>query len=102
MGNYFKVIETMFWKKVTRVRKGEQTRDEMVNDVNGQVSRDGVDLRMKCAEYFEQVMNAENVVEANINVVALVLMGLDEPAILVEDVQEAVNETKSGMALGLD
>ena len=27
---------------VKRVRKGEQTKDEMVKDVNGQIFRDGV------------------------------------------------------------
>ena len=27
----------MFWKEVKRVRKGEQAREEMVKDVNGQI-----------------------------------------------------------------
>ena len=46
-----------------RVRKSEQTRDEMVKDVNGQMLREGVE------EYFEQVLNVEDVREANVNVV---------------------------------
>ena len=45
----------MFWKDVKQVRKGEQARDEMVNDVNGQIVRDGVEVRRKRTEYFEQV-----------------------------------------------
>ena len=39
------------------MRKGEQARDEMVIDVNGQVLRDGVAVRRKWAEYFQQVLN---------------------------------------------
>ena len=56
----------MFWKEVKRVRKGEQARNEMVKDKNGQILR--VELR-RWAEYFEQVLNVADVREANINVV---------------------------------
>ena len=59
----------MFWKQVKRVRKGEQARDEMVEDVNGQISRDGVEVRRRWAEYFEQVLNMADVRETNINIV---------------------------------
>ena len=48
--------------------KGEQARDEMVKDVNGQIFRDSVELRRRWAEYFEQVLNVADVREANINV----------------------------------
>ena len=58
----------MFWKEAKRVRKGEQAREEMVNDVNGQILRDGVEVRRRWAEYFEQVLNVADVREANINV----------------------------------
>ena len=51
-----------------RVRKGQRARDEMVKDVNGQILRDGVDVRRRWAEYFEQVLNVEDFREANINV----------------------------------
>ena len=44
-------------KEVKRVRKGEQAREEMVRDVNGQILHDGVEVRRRCAEYFEQVLN---------------------------------------------
>ena len=33
-GNDFEGNKKMFWKEVTRVRKGEQARDEMIKDVN--------------------------------------------------------------------
>ena len=32
----------MFWKVVKPVRKGEQARDQMVKDINGQILCDGV------------------------------------------------------------
>ena len=58
------------------------------------------------AEYFEQVLNVADVREANINVVGnfrmLVLGDLNERAILLEEVGEAVNEIKSGKDSGLD
>ena len=41
----------------------------MVKDVNGQMLRDGVEVRRRWAEYFEQVLNVEDVREANVNVV---------------------------------
>ena len=37
LGNNFEGNKTMFWKEVKRVRNGEQTREEMVKDVNGQI-----------------------------------------------------------------
>ena len=81
------------------MRKGEQTREEMVKDINGQILRDGV-------EYFEQVLNVADVREANINVVGNwwmpVLGDMNERAISLEEVGEAVNEIKSGKASGLD
>ena len=36
-------------EKVKRVRKGEQAREEMVKDVNGQILRDGVVVRRRWA-----------------------------------------------------
>ena len=41
----------------------------MVKDVSGQILRDGVEVRRRWAEYFEQVLNVADVREANINVV---------------------------------
>ena len=40
------------------MRKGEQARDEMEKEVNGQILRDGVEVRRRRAEYFEQILNA--------------------------------------------
>ena len=41
----------------------------MVQDVNLQMFRDGVEVSRRWAEYFEQVLNVEDVREVNINVV---------------------------------
>ena len=38
---------------------GDKARDEMVNDMNGQILRDGVEVSRRWAEYFEQVLNVE-------------------------------------------
>ena len=53
----------------------------------------------RCAEYFEQVLNVADIREENINVVGNwrmpVLGYLNEGAISLEEVGEAVNEMKS-------
>ena len=88
------------------MKKGEQARDEMVKDVNCQILRDGGEVRRRWAEYFEQVLNVADVREANINVFgnwwAPMLGGLNDRAISLEEVREAVNEMRSGKAPGLD
>ena len=82
------------------MRKGEQARDEMVKEVNGQILRDGVEVRRRWAEYFEQVLDVVDVREANINVVGNwrmpVLRDLNERAISLEEVWQAMNKMKSG------
>ena len=39
-GNDFEGNKKMSWKEVKQVRKGEQAREEMVKDVNGQILRE--------------------------------------------------------------
>ena len=83
-GNDFKGNKKRFGKEVKRVRKGEQARNKMVKDVNGQILRDGVEVRRRWATYCEQVLNVADVREVNINVVGnrrmLVLGDLNERA----------------------
>ena len=69
IGNDFEGNKKIFWKRVKRVRKGEQEREEIVKDINGQILRHGVEVRRRLAEYFEQVLNVADVRKANINVV---------------------------------
>ena len=59
LGNDFQGIKKMFWRG--------KASDEMVKDVNGQILRNGVELRRRWAEYFEQVLNVEDAMEANMN-----------------------------------
>ena len=67
----------------------------MVKDVNGQILRDGVEVRRRWAEYFEQVLAVADVWEANINAVGNwrmpVLGNLNIRAISLEEVEEAAN-----------
>ena len=106
MGNDFDGNKKMFWRQEKRMRKGEQAREGMVKDVSGQILRDGVEVRRRWAQYFEQVLNVADVREANINVVGNwqmpVLGDLNDRAISLEEVREAVNEMRSGKAPGLD
>ena len=106
LGNDFEGNKKMFWKRVKPVRKGEQARDEMVKDVNDQILLDGVEVRRRLAECFEQVLNVADVREANINVVGNwripVLGDLNERGISSEEVGEAMNDMKSVKAPGLD
>ena len=99
-GNDLEGNKNMFWKEVKRVRKCKQAREEKLKDVNGQILRDGVEVRRRWAEYFEQAVNVADVREANINVVGNwrmpVLGDLNETAISLEEVGVAVNEMKSG------
>ena len=85
--------------------KGELARDKIVKDVNGQILHFGVEVG-RWAEYFEQVLNVADVREANINVVVNwqmpVLGDLNERAIALVKIREAVNEMKSGKAPGMD
>ena len=71
-----------------------------MKDVNGQISSNGVEVN------FEQVLNVADVREENMNVVGnwqMPMLGdLNERAISLEEVWEAVNEMKSGKAPGLD
>ena len=73
---------------------------------NGKIFRNDVEVRMRWAEYFEQVLIVADAGEANINVVGNwrmpVLGDLNERAISLGEVGEAVNEMKSGKAPGLD
>ena len=56
-----RVTKRWFCKGVKLVRKGEQAREEIIKDVNGQILRDGVEVRRRWTEYFEQVLNVADV-----------------------------------------
>ena len=53
LGNDLEGNKRMFWTEVKQVRKGEQAREEMVKDVNGQILSDGVEVGRRWTEYFE-------------------------------------------------
>ena len=43
----------------------------MAQNVNGQILRNGAEVRMRWSEYYEQVLNVEDVKEANLNVLPI-------------------------------
>ena len=47
LGNDFEGNKNVFLERVKQVRKGEQAREEIVKDVNGQILRDGVEVRRR-------------------------------------------------------
>ena len=47
LGNVFEGKKNMFWKEVKRMRKREHERREMVKDINGQILRDGLEVRRR-------------------------------------------------------
>ena len=49
LGNDFEGNKKMFCNEEKPVRKGEQAREEMVNDDNGQILRDPVEVRRRWA-----------------------------------------------------
>ena len=52
LGNVFEGNKKVFWKEVKRVRKGEQAREELVKDVNGQILRDNVEGEKEMGRVF--------------------------------------------------
>ena len=74
--------------------KGEQARDEMVKDVYGRILRDGVELRRRLAEYFEQVLNVadDRKYQCSLQLVDAGVGRFEMKAISLEEVGEAVIE----------
>ena len=84
-------------KKIKRLRKREQARDEIRKDVNGQILGDDFVVTRRWTQNFEKALNVVDE-EANINIVGHlrmpVLGELNERAMSIEGVREAVNEFK--------
>ena len=123
LGNDFEGSKKMFWKEVKQMRKGEQVREERVKDGNSQILREDVEVRRwaeveevgggggggrrwrRWTEYFQQVLNVEDVREANLNVVGdrMPMLGeVNVRAISIEEVRKTVKEINPGQAPGLD
>ena len=56
----------MFWKEVKRVRKGEQGEDIRAKDRDKNMLIEGKAVRRRWAEYFEELLNVQNGVHANV------------------------------------
>ena len=94
-----------FWKEVKNVRRGKSRLEEMVKDINGQMLR-GNEVKGRWAEYFENLLNVEEDREAAIVAVGGVpvpVMGDENDRLITrEEVERALNETKTGKAAGMD
>ena len=87
------------------MEEGRASKDERVKDVHGQILWEGVEVRRRWAEYFEQVLNVEDIRDANINVDGdkMSMLGeMNERVISFEEGREALKEMKLGKAAGQD
>ena len=96
----------MFWKELKEVRKGESRREEAVKDENGQVLVERDAVKRRWVGYFGGLLNVQDEREAVIVAVGGARMPLvgeeNEREITEKEVLDAVNETKTGKAPGLD
>ena len=56
-------------KLIKRVSKGEKTRDEMAKDVTGQILLNGLEVKRSWSEYFEQILNDDDLRTSNMNAI---------------------------------
>ena len=97
----------MFWKEVKRVRKGVQGEELRVKDRDGTMLVEGKAVRQRWAEYFDELLNVQDGVQASI--VALggarrmpVFGRLNDGGVESYEVEEGMSKMKGGKAPGLD
>ena len=102
----FERNKKMFWKEVKRVRGGENANEERVRGQDGEVLPDEEGVRNRWAEYFEDLLNINDVREIDgggeVNVPDIEVGGVNERAITLVEIEKAVREMKPGRAPGLD
>ena len=96
----------MFWKEVKRVRKGGE-REEKVKDANGKVLVEKAEVSERWAEYFDELLNVEDVREAKVVAVGgqggMPVFGrLNNEEIDKGEVRRELHKMKSGKTPGLD
>ena len=104
-GRSYEENKKKFWKELKRKRKGGARTEETVKDGNGRLLR-GDDARKRWAEYFENLLNVVEEREAEIVAVADVRVPAmeveNESQITNEEVERALQKTKTGKAPGVD
>ena len=107
MNESFRENSKMFWKELKRVRKGESGSESRIKDGSGRLLVEEEEIKKRWAEYFEELLNVWDEREANIVAVPggrrmPVLNGMDESEINEKEVNDAINEMKTGKAPGMD
>ena len=89
------------------MRKGEQREDMRVKDREGNMLIDGKAARRRWAEYFEELLNVQDGVQASVVAVGgdrrMPVFGrLNDRGVESYEVEEGMNKMKGGKAPGLD
>ena len=97
----------MFLKEVKRVQKGEQGEEMRVKDRDRNMLIEGKAARRRWSEYFEELLNVQDGVQANVVAVGsdrkmLVFGRLNDRGVESCEVEEGMCKMKSGKAPGLD
>ena len=105
LGRAYEENKKKFWKELKRARKGGTKTEETVKDTSGRLLKGG-DARKRWAEYFEELLNVEEMREAEIGMFGDVelpeMEEVNEREITREEVERALKETKAGRAPGVD
>ena len=101
-GRSFEEKKKKFWKEVKRISKGGSRIEETVKDENGRLLK-GDDARGRWVRYFENLFYVEEDREADVvavgDIEVPVMADENERDITREEVERALNETKTGKAL---
>jgi len=97
----------MFWKEVKKLRKGNDSMEARVRDVNGNVLCDDKSVKDRWKEYFDMLLNEEDGREANVVAVGngrgMPNLGeLNDERISRDEICKAVSKLKDGKATGMD
>ena len=89
------------------MRKGESGSESRIKDGSGRLLVEEEEIKKRWAEYFEELLNVWDEREANIVAVPggrrmPVLNGMNESEINEKEVNDAINEMKTGKAPGMD
>ena len=97
----------MFWKEVKRVRKGVQGEEMRVKDRDGNMLVEGKAVRHRWAEYFDELLNVQDGVQANVVAIGgdrrMPMFGrLNDRVVESYEVEEVMSKMKGGKAPELD
>ena len=102
----FKENKKLFWKEVNRVRSTREGMSEVVKGANGEVITEETEVKKRWGEYFEGLLNVKDDRLAVVGCLGRGGVGSGrvqaEREIVREEVERALQKTKSGKAAGTD